>query len=247
MNVSTTFRTLAAVLLLAGLDLPAEAQAPTIEGVLVEPANPTVHDVVELVVVGRQSPECPFVVGQPSFDPVTGLYRIQTSDPPCDTPATEPFEKRLTLGKLAAGFYQIEIQRGASALPWREQLRVSEARTFVSLHADRFRAFVEWRNPRDGSRGTGSITKLTDESAAFWFFSPSNVEITLKVLDGRPLNGHWWVFLASMTDLETKVTVLENVDNCLLLPVFPPACPTRTYQQAAGSNRNFIDVRAFSE
>ena len=73
------------------------------------------------------------------------------------------------------------------------------------------------------------------------------MEATIKILDGRPVNGHWWVFIASMTDLEMKVTIYENRNGCFGPPVFPPACPSKTYLQTAGQNRNFIDVNFSAE
>src|SRR4030095_8145626 len=84
---------------------------------------------------------------------------------------------------------------------------------------------------------------LTVESGYFTFYQPSNVEITVKILDGRSLNGHYWVFLASITDQPVEVTVLQHKDECLTLPTDPKhVCPWRSYKAAAGKNQNFIDV-----
>lgn len=236
---------LLAILLFAGLAAPALAQVPVIDGVLVEPADPTPQDDIELVVFGRQSPECRFVLGNPTLLPDSSIFRIQASDPACDTPATEAFETRLPLGKAAAGFYEIQVRRGGQNLAWQEQFQVIDPSPSVFLHGEQFQALVEWSNPRNGSHGFGYARRLTAESATFWFFDPANVELTLKVLDGQAVNTHWWVFLASMTDLAVKVTVYDNRTGCLSLPVVPPACPSRVYEQAAGTNRNFQDTEAF--
>lgn len=52
--------------------------------------------------------------------------------------------------------------------------------------------------------GQGSARPLTDESGAFWFFDPVNIEVTIKVLDGRPINGHFWVFIANRNFIDTR-------------------------------------------
>lgn len=243
-------RTRAALLIPAALLLlvsaPALAQVPVIDGVLVEPADPTTQDNVELVVFGRQSSECPFVLGSPTLLPDTSTFQIQASEPACDTPATQPFETRLLLGKVDAGSYEIQVRHGSQNLAWQERFQVVEPSPTAFLHGEQFQVHVEWSNPRDGSRGFGYARRLTDESATYWFFDPANVELTVKILDGRAINGHWWVFLASMTDLEVKVTVYDNRTGCLALPVVPPACPSRVYEQAAGTNRNFQDTQAFA-
>lgn len=247
MRLPTLVPALAAILLLTALATPVYAQAPQIEGLLVEPINPLSSDSIELVVVGRQSPECPFTWTAPTYDPAQRLYRIEAGAPPCDAVASERFEQRFPLGVLGdVGTVYAEVRHNGATLG-REAISTFGPMKATVLAGDRFWVDVEWRNPRDGSSGKGRGVELTDESAAFWFFDHKNLEVTVKVLDGRTQNGHWWVFIASMTDLEVKVTVLDNKDDCLSLPVFPPACQTRTYEQTAGRNRNFLDTRAFAE
>lgn len=80
----------------------------------------------------------------------------------------------------------------------------------LCLREERFVAQVIWRNPRDQNTGLGHSTTLTDESGAFWFFRPENLELAVKVLDGRALNGHFWVFYASLTDVEFDLVVTDR-------------------------------------
>jgi photosystem II stability/assembly factor-like uncharacterized protein len=51
---------------------------------------------------------------------------------------------------------------------------------------------------------------LVRNTGAFWFFSPQLPELTVKVLDGRPLNGHFWVFLGGLSDINYTVTVTDT-------------------------------------
>ena len=41
---------------------------------------------------------------------------------------------------------------------------------------------------------------MTGDSGYFWFFNPSNVELTVKVLNGCGLNNQWWVFISGLTN-----------------------------------------------
>lgn len=45
------------------------------------------------------------------------------------------------------------------------------------------------------------------DSGLFTFFDPSNWEVLVKVLDGCEMNGHYWVLIASATDLAHRVLV----------------------------------------
>lgn len=72
---------------------------------------------------------------------------------------------------------------------------------------DQFGVTVSWRNPRNGQEGVGRSIPLTDDTGAFWFFNEDNAELMIKVLDGRAINGHWWVFYAGLSDVEYTITV----------------------------------------
>ena len=224
-------------LLALALALPAGAQK--IQGILVEPANPTSRDRIELTVVGTQQANCPFVWKDPESLGRTPVILLQTSFPVCPQGQGEvPFRRTFEIGPLPAGTYyaHVEIKELPHGQPY-EVIRVTESAQALQLGADdSFHVQVHWKNPRDGSEGGGYARRLAEDSGAFWFFTPDNLEVTVKILDGRGVNRHWWVFIASMTDLEMTVTVVQE-----------PSGPTRTYTQAAGQNRNFIDVGAFSE
>lgn len=61
----------------------------------------------------------------------------------------------------------------------------------------------------------GLAVKYTTESGVFAFSEPSNVEVVLKVLDGRPLNNHYWVVItiptsAATTNVEYTLTVTDT-------------------------------------
>ena len=51
---------------------------------------------------------------------------------------------------------------------------------------------------------------LTGDTGYFWFFDPANVEVIVKVLDGRGVNGHVWVFYGALSNVEYTLTVTDT-------------------------------------
>jgi len=82
------------------------------------------------------------------------------------------------------------------------------ASTNLCLQNDRFRVEVVWRD-FEGNRGSGHAVPLTPDTGAFWFFDSDNLELMVKVLDGRPINGHFWVFLGSLSNVRFEVMVTD--------------------------------------
>jgi hypothetical protein len=89
---------------------------------------------------------------------------------------------------------------------------------------------VLWRNGTQAT-GMGSAVGRTDQSGTFWFFSPDNVELIVKVLDGRAVNNRFWVFAGSLTDLEYWLEVTDSVTGT-----------ERLYHNVKGDTRGFADT-----
>ena len=79
----------------------------------------------------------------------------------------------------------------------------------LCLQGGRFRVESRWRDFQ-GNGGDGRAVPLTGDTGTFWFFSPSNVEVLLKVLDGRGLNDHFWVFYGALSSVEYSLTVTDT-------------------------------------
>ena len=98
---------------------------------------------------------------------------------------------------------------------------------------DRFRLSATWRD-FDDRTGVGTPRDLTDDTVYFTFFSPTNVELMVKVLDGRGFNGRWWVFFASLSNVEFTLTV-EDLETGAV----------RRYQNPIGNFASVGDTDAF--
>ena len=85
----------------------------------------------------------------------------------------------------------------------------------------RFRVEADWRDFA-GNRGAGGAVALTADTGYFWFFDASNVEVILKVLDGRTLNGHHWVFYGALSSVEYTLTVTDTQTGAARRYVNPP-------------------------
>jgi CSLREA domain-containing protein len=83
----------------------------------------------------------------------------------------------------------------------------------LCLRGGRFQVQLTWTTAT-GS-GPGRAVQLTDESGYYTFFDPSNVELTLKVLNGCPSGprGRYWVFMSGLTNVGVQVTVTDTLHN----------------------------------
>lgn len=80
--------------------------------------------------------------------------------------------------------------------------------TALCLQGGRFLAEVSWTD--QGETHAGGVTPArSPESGLFWFFSPSNWELQVKVLDGCSINGRFWVFSAGSTSMAHELTVTD--------------------------------------
>jgi ELWxxDGT repeat protein len=105
--------------------------------------------------------------------------------------------------------------------------------TRLCLEGGRFAVSATWRDFA-GNSGTGSVVPLTDDTGYFWFFAASNVEVVLKVLDGRAANGKFWVFYGALSDVEYDITVTDTQTGAV-----------RTYSNPPGNLASVADTGAF--
>jgi hypothetical protein len=85
-----------------------------------------------------------------------------------------------------------------------------DADTSVCLKENRFKTEVTFRT-FDGDHGLGRTSKLTRDSASFWFFQPDNLEMMVKVVDACTLNNKFWVFASGMTNVEVTLKVTDSL------------------------------------
>ncbi len=84
-----------------------------------------------------------------------------------------------------------------------------DSRTLCLGAASRFQATARWTTLDDS--GEAQAVPLTPDTGAFWFFSPENLEIQIKVLDGCGVNDRFWVFAGGLTDTGVEITVEDTL------------------------------------
>lgn len=89
--------------------------------------------------------------------------------------------------------------------------------TSLCLAGGRFRVNVGWQALNLGTSGAGQAVPLTGDTGYFWFFSSSNVELVIKLIDGRAVNNHFWVFYGALTDVQYLITVTDTVTGTVKL------------------------------
>ena len=105
------------------------------------------------------------------------------------------------------------------------------------LQDSRYEVTVDWWTA-DGQSGEAQVADVgTADSGLFWFFSSTNWELLVKVLDACAVNDHHWVFGAATTDLGYRVTVTDTETGSV-----------REYRNEAGEAAQAIaDVTAFTD
>ncbi len=84
--------------------------------------------------------------------------------------------------------------------------------------------------------GPGQANQLSVDSGSFWIFQSSNVEMLVKVLDGRWLNQADWLFYGSLTDQAFELRVTDTVTG-----------RQRVYANPQGMLASFGDIEAFPQ
>jgi hypothetical protein len=103
----------------------------------------------------------------------------------------------------------------------------------------RFKVALFARDPRSGNNGAG---QPVPENDLFGYFSipvltgnPNNLEVFVKILDARTVNGSFWIFFGSLTDFEYTLIVTDQTTG-----------QTEVYTKAPFESKGGFDVGAFT-
>ena len=102
-----------------------------------------------------------------------------------------------------------EAIRPATGSSEEEEAVCTETPTTLCLQGGRYAVSAEWSTPED-SGAAPTVRARTPDSGLFYFFTPGNWEMLVKVLDGCSYNDHHWVFAASATDVGFVLTVRDT-------------------------------------
>ena len=140
-------------------------------------------------------------------------------------------------GGAAPAARTADAARAAAAPPVRKEGAASpcgSSDTRMCLNGSRFRVEVAWRVSAQGTSGEATAVPVTGDTGYFWFFSANNVELVVKVVDGRAFNGRFWVFAGGLSDVAYTITVTDTATGLV-----------RVYDNAPGALHSFSDIAAF--
>lgn len=135
---------------------------------------------------------------------------------------------------LVTGSYSIQISCSAIvAPPPPPTTNCAQNSTTLCLSNGRFAVSVNWRDFSNNT-GTGNAVPMTADTGHFWFFNPANVELVIKVLDARTVNGKFWVFYGALSNVEYTITIRDTQTG-----------QVKTYFNPSGTFASRGDVSAF--
>jgi ELWxxDGT repeat protein len=171
--------------------------------------------------------------GQPDF----AFYALEGSGTPEPIADLPPYRASGELGVAVAGsslvFRAFAPEQGADLLALDvEAAECVAGDTTLCLGGTRFALEVSWRD-FEGRTGVGRAQPLTADTGTFWFFDPANLELIVKVLDARAVNGYYWVFYGALSNVEYDLTVTDTETGA-----------SRTYHNPAGTFASNGDTEA---
>lgn len=110
--------------------------------------------------------------------------------------------------------------------------------TTLCLQNNRFEVKLAARDPRSGKTDSSHVMTSTNFFGYFAFpvltGNTTDPQVFIKILDGTPVNGKWWVFYASLTDVEFTLSVRDTKTGV-----------TKQYRQEPYTQKSANDTNAF--
>jgi Trypsin-like peptidase domain len=102
------------------------------------------------------------------------------------------------------------------------------------LNNGRFKVEVTWNVASQGTGGSGTGVTVSGDTGYFWFFSSGNIELMVKALDGRAVNGYYWIFYGALSVVAYTITVTDTTTGAV-----------KTYSNPQGHMASNADTSAF--
>ena len=104
---------------------------------------------------------------------------------------------------------QMQYMMGVVKTSSQQSTSCTSSATAMCLDGGRFQVSADWQTP-NGEAGHGNAIPMTPDTGYFWFFTPTNVELVVKVLDACTVFGHHWVFAGGLTNVAVTLTVKDT-------------------------------------
>ncbi len=80
----------------------------------------------------------------------------------------------------------------------------------LKLNGSRLSVELSWKDAA-GNTGAGHPVPMSGDTGYFGLTSAGRADVIVRVLDGRRVNGHFWVYLSGQTDLEYTITLTDTL------------------------------------
>jgi len=139
------------------------------------------------------------------------FFNVDSGTIPWSRPPDGTYYVTLTLDEFSGSgyFYEDFLTFSGTVRVGPPSPTCSSNATTLCLNGDRFAVGVTWTKS-DGTTGTGQAIALTGDTGYFWFFSANNVEMVIKLVDGRALNSRFWAFAGGLTNVRVLITVTDT-------------------------------------
>jgi len=177
-------------------------------GLMVVPSGETS---VEVTWTGRWAHAARGPLAIEARNPANGWIEVATVEPTAAAATVAGLESETPYTfRLRAGAADYSPEASATTGAFGGACR--EGEDYLCLRDGRFEVRTHWSKPdvlEEFGAGTAVPVDISDESGLFWFFESGNIELIVKVLDGRTTNGSYWVFFGALSDVEYWITVRD--------------------------------------
>jgi hypothetical protein len=223
-------------LFFASLHLMAvRATADVIDQITISPAHPTQYDPIEITVSGTAPHSC-FDAGRSVTMGAVGIS-LETGGCPFDPvpPGATPYAVTFVIGPLAPADYGVHVLVEDASRNFNLVVESSAPfpPTVLRLVDNRFHVDAVW-TLASGATGKAQPVRFTDQAGYFWFFDAANAEVAVKFVDGRSVNGHFWVFSGGLSNVGYTLTVTDTLTG-----------KTKSYVNPQGTQTGVSDTATF--
>ncbi len=108
--------------------------------------------------------------------------------------------------------------------------------TTLCLNDGRFKVQLDWLDHANATGAAHAVPSPANDSGLLWFFTDTNWEMLIKVIDGCEATGHFWVFAAATTNVAYRLRWTDTWTGA-----------SRVYENALGIAADATtDTRAFA-
>jgi phospholipase C len=166
-------------------------------------------------------------------DVFIGSQRIDPTTDGRTDPRPTVREKVSILGDLSSDFDFTQTPRAPLILPATPLGSCVTSDASLCLDNNRFQVIAQWSTPAGQNGGGHAVAQNGGDTGYFWFFSNTNVEMVVKVLDACSFSNSFWFFAGGLTNVQVTITVTDTVTGAFKTYSNPQSTPFQPIQDTS--------------